>query len=54
MHMAIRYHVYAEHEDLMDIVGVGNLAVAANVDKALTKLNPVSFSYNHLSARNFT
>jgi RNA polymerase sigma factor (sigma-70 family) len=43
MHMAIKYHVYAEHEDLLDIVGVANLAVTANIDKALSKDNPAAY-----------
>lgn len=43
MHMANVYHVYAEHEDILDIVGVANLAVTTNIDKALTKENPVAY-----------
>lgn len=43
MHVAMRYHVYAEHEDVMDIAGVANLAVTAQIDKALTMRNPVAY-----------
>lgn len=37
------YHVYAEHEALMDIIGVANLAVTTQLDKALTKDNPAAY-----------
>lgn len=43
VYMATRYHVYAEHEDLLDIIGVANLAVTTNIDKALTKENPAAY-----------
>ncbi len=43
MHMATRYHVYAEYEDLLDIVSTANLAVTANIDKALGKENPAAY-----------
>jgi RNA polymerase sigma factor (sigma-70 family) len=43
--IAKRYHVYAEHEDLLDIVGAASLAVTATLDKALTLHNPGSYLY---------
>lgn len=36
-YIARRYHVYVEHDDLLDIVQVGNLAITEKVDKALDK-----------------
>jgi RNA polymerase sigma factor (sigma-70 family) len=37
LHMARVYSVYVEHDDLLDIVAVGNLAVTEKVDQALEK-----------------
>jgi RNA polymerase sigma factor (sigma-70 family) len=35
--MARVYQVYVEHDDLLDIVGVGNLAITEKLDQALEK-----------------
>jgi RNA polymerase sigma factor (sigma-70 family) len=43
MHMAKVYHVYFEHDDLLDIVQVGNLAIIEKLDKALTKENTAAY-----------
>jgi len=40
-----RYTCYLEHEEYLDLVSVGNLAIVERLDKALTVENPVSYLY---------
>jgi len=45
-YIAWRYHPYArKSDDYLDIVGIGNLALVENVDKALEKPNPIAFLF---------
>ncbi len=38
-----RYTCYLEHEEYLDLVSVGNLAIVERLDKALTVENPVAY-----------
>ncbi len=40
-----RYSCYLEHEEYLDLVSVGNLAIVERLDKALTVENPVAYLY---------
>jgi len=40
-----RYSCYLEHEEYLDLVSVGNLAIVERLDKALTVDNPVAYLY---------
>lgn len=41
--LAFRYHVYVEHDDLCDLIGIGNLALVEGLDKALEKERPTGY-----------
>ncbi len=41
--IAARYRRYVYHDDYLDLVGVGNLAVVENVEKALMMDNPCAY-----------
>lgn len=41
--IAARYKRYVHHDDYLDLVSVGNLAVVENVEKALTMDNPQAY-----------
>jgi RNA polymerase sigma factor (sigma-70 family) len=43
--IAARYKRYVHHDDYLDLVGVGNLAVVENVEKALTMDNPQAYLF---------
>jgi RNA polymerase sigma factor (sigma-70 family) len=45
LHFAHRSRVYLKNDDLMDIVGVGNLAITEKLNAALTKENPSAYLY---------
>lgn len=40
-----RYSCYLEHEEYLDLVSVGNLAIVERLEKALTVENPVAYLY---------
>ena len=40
-----RYSCYLEHEEYLDLVSIGNLAIVECLDKALTVDNPVAYLY---------
>jgi DNA-directed RNA polymerase sigma subunit (sigma70/sigma32) len=40
-----RYSCYLEHEEYLDLVSIGNLAIVERLDKALTVENPVAYLY---------
>jgi DNA-directed RNA polymerase sigma subunit (sigma70/sigma32) len=40
-----RYSCYLEHEEYLDLVSVGNLALVERLEKALTVDNPVAYLY---------
>ena len=40
-----RYSCYLQHEEYLDLVSVGNLALVERLDKALTVDNPVAYLY---------
>jgi DNA-directed RNA polymerase sigma subunit (sigma70/sigma32) len=40
-----RYSCYLEHEDYLDLVSIGNLAIVERLDKALSVENPVAYLY---------
>jgi DNA-directed RNA polymerase sigma subunit (sigma70/sigma32) len=40
-----RYSCYLEHEEYLDLVSIGNLAIVECLDKALTVENPVAYLY---------
>ncbi len=41
--MTSRYTCYLEHEEYLDLVSVGNLAIVERLDRALTVENPVAY-----------
>lgn len=43
--IAARYKRYVHHDDYLDLVGVGNLAVVEHVEKALTVDNPHAYLF---------
>lgn len=45
VHIASRYYVHVPHEDILDLVGVGNLAITEKFDLALTKEKPVPYLF---------
>ena len=44
-HIATHYAHYAKHDEYLDIVGVGNLAVMETLENALTKRDPKGFLF---------
>lgn len=40
-----RYSCYLEHEEYLDLVSIGNLAIVERLEKALTVENPVAYLY---------
>lgn len=40
-----RYSCYLEHEEYLDLVSIGNLAIVERLDKALSVENPVAYLY---------
>lgn len=43
--IASRYVCYVQHEEYLDLVSIGNLAVVECLEKALTVANPVAYLY---------
>ncbi len=43
--VASRYTCYVQHEEYLDLVSVGNLAIVECLEKALTAENPVAYLY---------
>lgn len=41
--IAVYYRKFLRHDDGADLVGIGNLAIAENIDRALTKENPYGY-----------
>ncbi len=41
--MAARYKCYVNHDDYLDLVGIGNLAVVEHLDRSLLKDNPCAY-----------
>ena len=46
--VAYRYVCYMQHDDYLDLVSVGNLAIVECFEKALTVDNPAASCYNKL------
>ena len=41
--MAARYKYYVNHDDYLDLVGIGNLAVVEHLDRSLLRDNPCAY-----------
>jgi DNA-directed RNA polymerase specialized sigma24 family protein len=41
--MAARYKCYVNHDDYLDLVGIGNLAVVEHLDRSLLRDNPCAY-----------
>ncbi len=41
--VATHYARYAKHDDILDLIGIGNLALVENLDHALTRPSPAGY-----------
>lgn len=41
--VATHYARYAKHDDILDLIGIGNLILVENIDHALTRPNPAGY-----------